>query len=159
MGKSFILCVMIFFFAFSADAKENFISNKEIRKILVFSNMVDLNKLDTTIEKKLVIRVFEVPVSEENDCFPESHGVCAYDYYISASQFDEQPEYNVFKIGTFGQITKYIWKKTSKLDTAEIEIFTTRYSLAAQKYNIKLPKIENRILLSIDVNRLIVDPL
>jgi hypothetical protein len=123
-------------------------------KILALSNMIDLSKMDEDIDKDLLLRVYEVPVLEENDCFPESHGVCTYDYYISVSQYDEDPEYNVFKIGTLGQITKFKWKKTDQPDTAKIEILTTKYSLDAQKYNHKLPNIENRFLLTVNVNGL-----
>jgi hypothetical protein len=158
MGKILIICLALSFFACSSNADDKGISNKEMKKILALSNMIDLSKMDKDIDKDLLLRVYEVPVFEENDCFPESHGVCTHDYYISASQYDEDPEYNVFKIGTFGQITKFKWRKTDQPDTAEIEIFTTKYSLDAQKYNDKLPKIENRFLLKVNVNGLKVVP-
>jgi hypothetical protein len=159
MGKNLILCLSLFFLACSSNAENNGITNAEMKKILALSNVVDLNELDKHIEKNLLIKVYEVPVLEENDCFPESHGVCKHDYYVSVSQFDEYPEYNVFKIGTFGQITNFKWKKTDKPDTAEIEILTTQYSLDAQKYNDKLPDIENRLLLKLNVNKLKIDQL
>jgi hypothetical protein len=159
MGKYLIPCLALFFVACTTNAEDNGIKNSEFVKILALSKMVELNKLDKDIDKDLLVRVFEVPVLEENDCFPESHGVCTHDYYVSVSQFDEQPEYNVFKIGTFGQIIKFRWKKTDTPDTAEIEILTTQYSLDAQKYNDKLSNAENRFLLKINANGLKIEPL
>ena len=73
-----------------------------------------------------------------------------YDYYVSVSQYDEDPEYNVFKVGRFGQTTSFKWIKEDKPDYAEIELLTNKYSSAALKFNNKLKNVEKRILLKID---------
>ena len=159
MGKLISLVSTLLLIASCANAQVHKLNTQEMVKILALSNVIELNKLDSSFEKSLVLRVFEVPVLEDNDCFPESHGVCTYDYYLSVSQIDEYPEYNVFKIGTFGQIVDFHWKETSELDTAEIEIVTTQYSLAAQKYNDKLSKSKSRKLLQINVKEIKEKPL
>lgn len=139
-------------FACEANVKADGMTTKELKKVLALSNFIDLNLIETNFEKDLILRVFEMPVTEQNDCFPESHGVCNYDYYLSVSQQDEYPDFNVFKIGRFGQIISYKWIREDKPDYAEIEILTYKYSSAALKYNKKLKNEEKRLLLKIDVN-------
>lgn len=139
-------------FACEANIKSDGMTTKELKKVLALSNFIDLNLIKTNFEKDLILRVFEMPVTEQNDCFPESHGVCSYDYYLSVSQHDEYPDFNVFKIGRFGQIISYQWIREDKPDYVEIEILTCKYSSAALKYNKKLKNEEKRLRLKINLN-------
>jgi hypothetical protein len=154
MGKIVLpyIALVALLFACEGNIKPDDMTAKELKKVLALSNFIDLNLIKTNVEKDLILRVFEMPVTEQNDCFPESHGVCNYDYYLSVSQYDEYPDFNVFKIGRFGQIISYKWIREDKPDYVEIEILTYKYSSAALKYNKKLKNEEKRILLKIDVS-------
>jgi hypothetical protein len=142
-GQNFIIIYTSFLFSCAANTRAIDMNAKELMKVLALSNFIELNKIETKFEKDLILSMYEMPAIEENDCFPESHGVCAYDYCLAVSQYDEDPEYNVFKIGRFGQIAAYKWIKEDRPDYAEIELLINKYSSAALEFNKQLVNVPN----------------
>ena len=107
----------------------------------MFGEMTDLNKIASKVEKKLWIKIYAVPAEAkegEENCFPESHGVCRFDYYLAVSEFDEYPAYNVFNLGQFGEIGGYQWMKSEALDQAKIKVIVKNYPEMATKFNSNL---------------------
>lgn len=117
------------------------INDPALAELLALSELKDLNKLQLNIEKNLWIKVYKLPNTESNKCFPESHGICNYKYYIVTSQLDDSPIINVYYLGTFGEIIDYQWRHTSSIDEAVINIITNKYSKEALIYNKSLRNI------------------
>lgn len=106
-----------------------------LTEILVFSEVIDLNEHQLNIEKNLWLKVYKLPNTESNKCFPESHGICTYKYYIATSQLDDSPIFNVYYLGSLGEIIDYKWELSSSVDKAVINIITNKYSKEALDYN------------------------
>ena len=104
-------------------------------KLLMLSELQDLNKLQLNIDKNLWVKVYKLPNTEENDCFPESHGICEYKYYIATSQLDDSPTVKAYYLGVLGEIIEYKWEYTSVNDKAIINIVANKYSSEALNYN------------------------
>jgi len=122
----------------NANDKVEKIYDPHLVNILMFSEMAELNKLQPNIEKNLWVKIYKVPDKTPNDCFPESHGICKYVYYIAVSQFDENPIVDAYRLGVFGEIVNYKWTQITELDTAVINIEINEYSKEAITYNKKL---------------------
>ena len=112
-----------------------------LAELLIFSELKDLNKLQPNIEKNLWVKVYKLPNKETNNCFPESHGVCSYKYYLATSQLDDSPIINAYYLGALGEIIEYKWRKTNTIDEAVISIKTNKYSKEALNYNKSLVNI------------------
>ncbi len=117
------------------------IDNKELVELLIFGELHDLNKLQSDIEKQLWVKLYKLPNSEDNKCFPESHGVCNYKYYIATSQLDDSPTINAYNLGTLGEIIEIHWEKSLETDKAIINIKSNKYSKEALSYNKDLKNI------------------
>jgi hypothetical protein len=120
------------------------IKDRLLANILALSEVTDLNKLQADIEKNLWIKIYQVPGSQDNDCFPESHGVCKYKYYLATSQLDDSPVVNSYYLGELGEITGYTWVATDEIDTAIIKFTANGYTKEAIRYNSKLNNVETR---------------
>jgi len=70
------------------------INDPMLAELLIFSELKDLNKLQSNIEKNLWLKLYKLPNTENNQCFPESHGICSYKYYLATSQLDDSPVIN-----------------------------------------------------------------
>ncbi len=125
--------------------------------ILASSNLTILNTLQKNIEKNLLVKVYEVPSTQENKCFPESHGICKYKYYLATSQLDDSPILNAYYLGEFGGIVEFKWKKTNEVDTAIIYIRVNKFSQTALKYNKSLINIEKTYKIIVKPNEVILE--
>ncbi len=125
------------------------------KRALAYGTQMDLNKLDAEIEKNLLVRLYRIPLSD-NDCFVETHGICQYEYLLSVSSFDEQPEVNVFKLPLVGEIIGIGWNKHSGVDEAKIELSLNQYSEAALKNNPALKNVNSRHGLTVNLKSAVV---
>lgn len=132
------------------------INNPLLVSILVNSKLANLNILQKNIEKNLLVKIYEVPSTEEDKCFPESHGICKHKYYLATSQLDDSPIINAYYLGEFGEIVEYKWEKTNELDTAIIYIRTNKYSQVALDYNKSLVNIEKKYKIVAKPNKVIL---
>ncbi len=110
-------------------------------ELLIFSELNDLNKLQSNIEKNLWVKVYKLPDTEINTCFPESHGICSYKYYLATSQLDDSPIINAYYLGSLGEIIEYKWNQTNSIDKAIINIRVNKYSKEALNYNKSLVNV------------------
>lgn len=127
--------------ATNAEERVEIINDPLLVSIMALSEVTDLNTLQNNIEKNLWVRVYRLPGSQENNCFPESHGICRYKYYISTSQLDDSPDINAYFIGELGEVDEYTWLSTAEVDTAIINIAVNKYTAEALSYNKSLQNI------------------
>ena len=112
--------------------------------LLMFGEVEDLNKISNGIEKNLWVKLYKVPNRTANDCFPESHGICTYDYYLATSQLDDSPIFNAYSLGTYGELLEPQWQKAnSEEEKAIINFKVNQYSQLALQYNKKLKNKES----------------
>ncbi|NOQ79569.1 MAG: hypothetical protein GQ546_09235 [Gammaproteobacteria bacterium] len=123
-------------------------SSLELKQILAYGDVIELNSLNKNIDKDLYLRLYRIPYHGE-DCFIETHGICKYSYYISVSSFDEYPDINLYKLRSKGEITNINWKKEYKFDYAEIEVDIQNYTIESLKNNSSLSKEKHELLLKI----------
>lgn len=124
------------------------VSDQLIVRILNNSEVADLNKLDKNSSDNLALKLYRVPVS--GDCVAETHTICAYDYYLAVSEYDEQPRQSVFYLGAVGEISKINWHKNDKVDQATLSIRVTNYPIAVFKQNPDLNIVSKDYLLHIN---------
>ncbi len=117
------------------------IQDPVLAELLIFSELKDLNNLQPNIEKNLWVKVYKLPNTKPNKCFPESHGICSYKYYLATSQLDDSPTINAYYLGVLGEIIEYKWNQTSSIDKAIINIKTNKYSKEALTYNKSLVNV------------------
>jgi len=111
------------------------IDDREIVQLLIFSEQQDLNKLQLAFEKNLWLKLYKLPNTADNKCFPESHGICNYNYYIATSQLDDSPIINAYNVGVLGEIVEIKWVNTKDIEKAILNIKTNKFSKEALKYN------------------------
>jgi len=140
----FVCLSVLYSCASYSDQQAVRIKNPLLANILALSEVTDLNKLQADIEKNLWVKIYKVPGSQDNDCFPESHGVCKYKYYLATSQLDDSPVVNSYYLGELGEITGYTWIPTDEIDTAIIKFTANEYTKEAIGYNSKLKNIVTR---------------
>ena len=99
--------------------------------------MTDLNAQSTDTEHELLVRLYEVPIFE-NDCFVETHGICQYEYFITLSTYDEYPDSNVYKLPVKGELQGFNWLADDVPDREQIEFRFAKYSKAALANNSQL---------------------
>jgi len=138
-----------------SEEKIEKLDNPLLVKILAFGELTDLNQLQKNIDKEMWVKIYKVPSTKKNDCFPESHGICEYEYYLVTSQFDEKPTINAYSLGTFGEFTDYKWEPAMSADKAVINIKVNEYSNAAVKYNKALKNKEKEYQLVALPNKII----
>jgi len=99
----------------------------------------------------LVIRLYAFSVS--GNCIPETHQVCAHQYVLVTSSFDEAPLIHAYDLGVVGEIIKvsFAGKETDKVWDLELEI--QNYATSALKSNKRLAKRTKKIHLLIDENK------
>lgn len=145
MMKYFFLSLLLLISCSThSEEKVEKLDNPLLVKIMAFGEMTDLNQLQESVDKKLWVKVFKVPSTKQNNCFPESHGVCEYEYYLLTSQFDESPIINAYSLGTYGELTDYEWEPVVSRDKAVINIKVSKYSMTALKYNSALKNKEKQ---------------
>lgn len=128
------------------------------KRALAYGTQIDLNKLDVGVDKNLLVRLYQIPLSE-NNCFNETHGICQYQYLLSVSSFDEQPQTNVFKLPVVGEITGISWHKQRDIDEAKIEFFVNQFSQAALKNNPALKNSKRQYALTVNLKNVVVKEL
>jgi len=134
------------------------ISDTFLINFLVFSEMKDLNKTNDEIDKKLWIKLYKVPNKADNNCFPESHGVCSYHYYLATSQLDDSPIINAYSLGTYGEIVSTQWQSANTdEEKAIINFQVNKYSQLALQYNKKLKNEKTTYQLVAMPNEIIFD--
>ena len=112
--------------------------------LLVFGEVEDLNKISNGVEKNLWVKLYKVPNRADNNCFPESHGICTYDYYLATSQLDDSPIFNAYSLGTYGELLEPQWQKANTgEEKAIINFKVNQYSQLALQYNKKLKNKES----------------
>ncbi len=154
--KLILICSILLLYSCSANSEPIIkkINDPFVVKIMASSEIIELNQLQRKIEKNLIVRVYKLSGSEENSCFPESHGICKYKYYIATSQIDENPIVNAYFIGELGEIIQYRWEKTNQIDTAIIDITVNKYTKNALNYNKSLISIEKKYKLIVKPNKI-----
>lgn len=126
------------------------------KRALAYGAQLDLNELNAAIEKNLSVRLYRIPLSR-NDCFVETHGICQYEYLLSVSTFDEQPEINVFKLPLVGEIIGIDWQKHSRVDEEKFEVSLNQYSAAALKNNPALKNVSSRHTVTVNLKSVVVN--
>jgi len=149
--KLIILC-LIFFLAACTTSPSN--DTYQLKEAMAYGTLIELNDRNENIEKNLLVRMYQVPLSN-GDCFIETHGVCKYQYYISVSTFDEYPEVNVVKLDVYGEIISVKWLSVKESDYAEIEIIYNHFTKEAIQNNKALSTTKFRILLKINPENII----
>ena len=135
--KSLIFICLFLVISCDSNSQENIrrISDSSVVELMIFGEVLDLNKLQENVEKNLWLKIYKVPNISDNECFPESHGVCDYKYYLATSQLDDSPLINAYYLGVIGEIIEYEWQETQNIDTAIIKVTANKYSKEALAYN------------------------
>lgn len=102
-------------------------------KILNNSEVIDVND---NSPHNLVLKLYKIPVS--GDCIAETHAICAYDYYLAVSEYDEQPRQSVFHLGVLGEINQIRWIIDDNLDQATLSIRVTNYPITTLELDSRL---------------------
>lgn len=126
------------------------------KRALAYGAQLDLNELNAAIEKNLSVRLYRIPLSR-NDCFVETHGICQYEYLLSVSTFDEQPEINVFKLPLVGEIVGIDWQQHSGVDEAKFVLSLNQYSAAALKNNPALKNVNSQHTVTVNLKSVVVN--
>ena len=129
--------------------------DSDLIRVLALGKLHDLNLQHTTWQKDLLIRLYEVPIFE-NDCFVETHGVCQNEYFLTVSTIDEYPEINIFNLGQKGELIAFEWLEENKVDYVEISFSFRNIRLAASKNNPDLSSNNFAITAKIGINNLTV---
>ncbi|MCK7543730.1 hypothetical protein MLC59_06055 [Marinobacter bryozoorum] len=123
----------------------------EFRGAVAYGQIRDLNGASPDIEKPLFVRLIEVPIVESS-CYPETRGTCRFQYYLTVSTFDEQPETNVFRLGQRGQVHGVAWRESGLLDTAVIDLQITKYSRVGVEANLELEQESSTVRIRVTPN-------
>ena len=131
------ILLLLFLFLNISCAKQLETKNIDIPfvDILAVGDKHDLNTISTNFEKNLWIKIYSLPSDKQNNCFPESHGVCQLNYYITSSQLDDSPLNKLYKLNLLGEIIDYKWEYTELIDTVIIIIKVNKYTKEALIYN------------------------
>lgn len=111
--------------------------DSELQSAISYGEIVELNKYSDNIDKQLLVRLFKSPLYKKG-CFKETHGVCQYQYFLSVSTFDENPETNIYRIREVGEIREVKWLGSDAIDTAVIEFDFGKYTKMAVSNNPEL---------------------
>ena len=143
------ILLLIFSLALTACNGRIFNYDNDLKSIMAYGSMEELNNLKKDEEQDLLVRLYKLPIYIEN-CFKETHGICQYKYYISVSTFDEHPDTNIFELANTGEITDIIWLPEEKYDYVELELTFNKYTKEALKNNPSLEKKILKVLLKLD---------
>lgn len=147
--QNFVLILLaLSVFSCSDLDKQRSLELTDLKQVLALGRMTDLNAQSPEQERELFIRLYEVPVFE-NNCFVETHGICQYEYFISVSSYDEYPEINVYKIPYLGELSQYSWLADETLDQERIKFSFAKYSKAALNNNPALVNQQRDIIATI----------
>lgn len=153
--KYFILSFFLISACAAKPSNIEKIADPLLTNLLVFGEVKDLNKISNDIEKNLWVKLYKVPSRVDNNCFPESHGICSYDYYLTTSQIDDSPIFNAYSLGTYGELLEPQWQKTnSDEEKAIINLNVNQYSQLALQYNKKLKNNESIYQLVVTSNKI-----
>lgn len=144
---------MIFVFGFLLLSSCGTITG-DLQKALAFGKIKELNQLSEGVDKQLLLRIYEAPLHQDG-CFSETHGICQYQYFISVSTFYENPETNIFRIKTNGEIVNIAWIEESEIDTARIRLTINEFTKSALANNTTLKNEKKIVQLIVDANRII----
>ncbi len=109
----------------------------ELQSAISYGEIVELNQYSKDVDKQLMVRLFKSPLYKEG-CFKETHGVCQYQYFLSVSTFDENPETNIYRLSEIGEIVEIKWLASEGVDTAVIELELEKYTKMALSNNPEL---------------------
>lgn len=154
--KITILFSLLILFSCAIHSEEQIKSINEplLVNIMALSEVIDLNNLQKDIDKNLWVKIYKLPGSKINNCFPESHGICKYKYYLATSQLDDSPIINAYYLGELGEITNYKWVSTQEIDTAIIYITVSMFTKHALSYNKSLNNKETNYKLIARANKI-----
>lgn len=143
------------------SVKDSVINEKTFKQAMAYGVVTDLNRIETEVDKQLWLKLYRVPLLD-GDCFKETHGVCKYQYLLSVSTFDENPEFNVFEFPEAGEVVKTEWLESKDLESKEIDsaklaVTFRAFSKEALNNNKALKPQEKVISLKITPNKLVVE--
>ena len=149
-----VIFIIVSLLLISCAAEENVLSARaNLHKVLALGDMISLNSQPTNWEKDLLVRLYEVPIFE-NNCFIETHGICQNEYYLTVSTFDEYPELNVYKLEFTGELIDYQWIEEATSDYVEILFVMRNYRSDAIKNNPKLKGQNFRFIIKVSAEKL-----
>ena len=76
----------------------------ELVDALAMGQTIDLDAPEGLL---LWVRLISVP--REAACVPEGHFICAHSYYLATTAYGEQPDTQVYGLGTLGEILSHDW--------------------------------------------------
>lgn len=129
----FVLSTLVLNACVAADSSTD-IARDELVNVLALGKMTDLNTLPSPSEKDLFVRLYELPLFE-NDCFVETHGVCQNAYFFSVSTYDEYPQTKVFKLTASGELAKIQWLNEDISDQVVLSVSMKKYTAQALANN------------------------
>jgi len=119
--------------------------NNQLKEAISYGEIKELNNYSPEIDKQLIVRLFEYPVYTEH-CFKETQGICQYNYFLSVSTYDEQPETNVYSLDVRGEIQDTSWQAIEAIDTAKINFTINKYTQDALNNNSNLVNEKRNVL-------------
>ena len=129
------------------------LDQKALKGAMAYGEVTRLNDIETNFDKKLALRLYEVP-QFDGTCFEETHGVCKNRYYLSVSTFDAYPEANVFKLNLSGEVVDIEWVETDGVDYAELKLVHRPFTEAALSNNSSLTASESVTKLQVTPDKL-----
>lgn len=127
-------------------------SGYTLKRSMAYGLIHDLGEYSPDIDKNLLVRIFEIPPQNDDECFIETSGVCRYEHILSISTFDEYPVFDVVDLDIKGKIKNVRWNKTDEIDSAWISFEISSYTDEAMTNNPRLENIVNQLDIHISVN-------
>ena len=127
---------------------------KNLHNAMAYGTIKELNELTSDKNQDLLVRLYQTP-QPGSDCFIETHGVCKYKYFISASTFDEYPDANVYELKNTGEIISIEWIEENKHDYSELKLKIQKYTQQALNNNPALKNSEMTVLLKLSPKQII----
>jgi len=152
--KNILISLILFMVTFSNSEAGNDPDTSDLKTAMAYGTVIELNKLETKVEKKLLIRLYKIPLLN-GTCYIETHGTCQNKYLVSVSTYDEQPDVNVFALKATGEVSRIRWIKDDGIDSAKIELMMNRYTKEATANNSSLKNTQMKINLQINVNKIV----
>jgi len=97
-------------------------SETDMARLLAYGQFDDLNGASPQTEKALLLRLHRLPDFNDTSCRPETDAFCAWQYFLSASTFDEVPEVAIYRLPIHGEVLSVQWQETAtkEPDTARL---------------------------------------
>lgn len=132
------------------------INEKTFKQAMAYGVVTDLNRIETEVDKQLWLKLYRVPLLD-GYCFKETHGVCKYQYLLSVSTFDENPEFNVFELPEVGEVIKTEWLKSENIDSASFAFTVRAFTKEALNNNDELAAQERVVHIAVTPEQLVME--